>query len=347
MTDQIEHHDGFALFKYPESAGKRSSVHYGPKRDFIGELFAASKKYQPHLRRGTYFSLPEWYNPQYKNGDSFPGGPPTNPYTGKEIEYTGYTPVNDFVNDIQVTQMNALAYDYGTELMWCDIGGPNNSTHMLSKWINWARDNGHQVAFDSRCGLTGDFDTPEYDPNPTNPFIRKWESSRGMDPHSYGYNHVTPDDEYLTGHDIVESLVDIVSNNGNFLLDIGPKGDGSIPEIMKKNLLDAGKWINAHAESIFNTRYWTVTTGKDPFRYTTTENAFYIHYTKQPSKTIVVEDPVPFLPGDIITVVGGKAHGRRVSYTWTRPGSLTLHLDDNIIAGDEYVWTFKIQYGRQ
>jgi alpha-L-fucosidase len=57
----LEHHDGFALFDFPSSISQRSSVHYGPKRDFIKEILAAAKSYQPHIRRGTYFSLPEWY----------------------------------------------------------------------------------------------------------------------------------------------------------------------------------------------------------------------------------------------------------------------------------------------
>lgn len=49
-----EHHDGFALFDFPSTIGRRSSVHYGPKRDLIGELLAAAKKYQPQIRRGRF-----------------------------------------------------------------------------------------------------------------------------------------------------------------------------------------------------------------------------------------------------------------------------------------------------
>lgn len=52
MMYSAEHHDGYALFNFSESVSKRSSVHLGPKRDFIGELFAAGKEHQPHLRRG-------------------------------------------------------------------------------------------------------------------------------------------------------------------------------------------------------------------------------------------------------------------------------------------------------
>jgi hypothetical protein len=54
-----KHHDGFALFDTGETT-HRNSLHYGPKRDILKELFEAAKEYQPQLRRGTYFSLPEW-----------------------------------------------------------------------------------------------------------------------------------------------------------------------------------------------------------------------------------------------------------------------------------------------
>ncbi|KAM3541185.1 hypothetical protein ARSEF1564_005876 [Beauveria bassiana] len=342
-----KHHDGFAIFNFSTSISRRSTVHYGPRRDFLAELFAAAKQHQPHLRRGTYFSLPEWYNPSYKNGGgSFAGGPPTNPYTGKTLDYTGYVEVHDFVADVQAPQMEALAYAYDTEMLWCDIGGPNKSADVMSKWINWARKQGRQVSYNSRCGLKGDYDTPEYDPNPKHPFDRKWESSRGMDPYSYGYNHVTPDDQYMTGEEIVKTLIDIVANNGNFLLDIGPAGDGSIPAIMQKGLRDAGAWIRGHNEAIFNTTYWSVTAGADPLRYTATADAFYIHHVGKPGGVVDIPDPVPYLPGDRVKVVGGTADGSEIRTKWTGPGTLRLVLPDDVVEGDRYVWTFKIEYVR-
>lgn len=167
-----------------------------------------------------------------------------------------------------------------------------------------------------------------------------------MDPHSYGYNHVTPDNEYMTGEAIVTSLIDIVANNGNFLLDIGPRGDGSIAEIMQTNLRDAGAWIRARGEAIFDTTYWSVTAGADPFRYTMTEYAFYIHHIGQPPRVLAIPDPVPFLPGDRVTALGGTANGTPVGFTWTGIGTLKLVLPDAVITGDKYIWTFKIEYVR-
>lgn len=165
-----------------------------------------------------------------------------------------------------------------------------------------------------------------------------------MDPFSFGYNYQTPDSRYLSGRDIVQTLVDTVSKNGNFLLDIGPKNDGSIPAIMQQGLQDAGKWIHAHAESIFKTRYWSVTPGLNNWRYTTTQNAFYIHYLTTPSGTITTPDVVPYLPGDTVTILGGSMDGTAVPVTWNSNGTLSLLVSSALQASDEYVWTFKLAY---
>jgi alpha-L-fucosidase len=165
-----------------------------------------------------------------------------------------------------------------------------------------------------------------------------------MDPFSFGYNYETPDSQYLDGNGIVQELVDIVSKNGNFLLDIGPRNDGTIADIMVQGLTDAGSWINAHAESIFKTRYWSVTAGTGNFRYTTTQDAFYIHYLTTPGTTVDVPDKVPYLPGDTLTVLGGSMHGSRVAVTENGDGTVSLGLSSAQVAADKFVWTFKLAY---
>jgi alpha-L-fucosidase len=193
-----KHHDGFANFDTKETTN-RSSLHYGPKRDLLAELFDAAKEYQPSLRRGTYFSLPEWFNPNFapygfsqlatNSSTTWPGIIARNPYTGLEEPYTGGFPVNDFVADIMVPQMEILAYDYETDIMWCDCGAANGTAAFASDWWNKAREQGREVTINSRCGVAevADFDTPEYATFSTSQ-RRKWESNQGMDPYSYGYN---------------------------------------------------------------------------------------------------------------------------------------------------------------
>ncbi|KAF5580835.1 alpha-L-fucosidase [Fusarium subglutinans] len=292
-----KHHDGFSLFNMPSSISKRNSVVWGPKRDFIGDLFAAAKQYQLDLKRGIYFSMPEWYNPAYAKyaaclaGCNDFGIPDTNPYTGANVTYTGYVPVNDFVLDIQLSQMNILANEYETDYM-------------------------------CRCGYAVDMSNPEYESG-FSTHAGSWESNRSMDPYSFGFNYMTPNDAYMTGGDFINSLVDIVSKN------------------------DAGKWLSTHGESIYETRFWWTTSGQNNFRYTTCPqylSAFYIHYLTKPPSYLVVPDLVPYLLGDTVTLLGGSGAGTVIKVDWLSNGSIALHIPDEAINGDEYVWTFKLDY---
>ncbi|KAJ6437981.1 glycoside hydrolase [Purpureocillium lavendulum] len=347
-----KHHDGFALFNMSSSISNRNSVRLGPKRDLLGELFAAAKKYHPEIHRGTYFSTPEFFTPaSLKNSglsQYFYQGVPKNAYTGAEVPYTGFVQ-NDFVSGIQLPQMNILANDYGTELMWCDQAGPSMSDQFAANFFNKAFSENKPVTMNDRCGtvnsqsVPGDFHTPEnsvnlrFDP-------KLWEVCRSMDPDSWGYKANTPDSKYMTPNTIVYTLLDAISKGGNLLLNIGPKPDGTIKEIMQTNLRTAGTWIKSHSESIFGTKYWPLGKGgSGNFRYTETDKAFYIHYLTKPSGSITITDPIPWMEGDKVTVVGGSKNGAAVSAS-ASGNSVVLDVPQEISDADQYAWTFKITY---
>ncbi|KAK8098567.1 glycoside hydrolase family 29 protein [Apiospora kogelbergensis] len=325
-----KHHDGYAIFDIPENITKRTAVSLVPYRDLLGELFAAAREHQPHLHRAAYFSLPEWFHPDYEplGFGSWPGGNATNPFTNETLPYTGYVPLRggdgkgDFVRDLIVPEMDILATDprYEVEIMWCDIGGPNATVDFAARWYNYAAASGRQVSMNARCGIPGDFDTPEYSQYSTSQ-RRKWESSAGMDPFSYGYNRATPDAAYMNASTIITTLLDIVSKNGNFLLDVGPTETGEIPEIEQRNLRQAGAWLKDHSESVYGTTYWSVTpqfinasTNTD-VRFTMTMDAFYISVLNQTTNNIVEihDTPVPWIEEDRVTIVGGQMAGQVVS----------------------------------
>lgn len=363
-----KHHDGFALFNTSETTN-RNSLLYGPHRDIVQELFTAAEEHQPSLKRGTYFSLPEWFNPDFgpygfaqlpgNSSTSWPGIIARNPYTGLEEPYTGRLPIDDFITDLMVPQMEILAYNYSTDILWCDCGAANGTAPFAAAWWNHARSQDRQVTINSRCGLAevADFDTPEYATFSSSQ-RRKWESNEGMDPYSYGYNRATPDNTYMNATTIVQDLVDMVSKNGNFLLDIGPRADGSIVDVEAANLRMAGEWIHAHGEAIFNTTYWFVMSeiADNRARFTQTDDAFYILFLDEPkSSDIYIDAPLPLLKGDIISVVGGNSsHSHHI--TWEEgvrknqtdesfSGSgFTFHIPESAWAGEKYCWVLKISY---
>ncbi|OCL03917.1 glycoside hydrolase family 29 protein [Glonium stellatum] len=340
-----KHHDGYAIFDLPANVSERTSVAQVPHRNLLQELFDAATEYQPHLHRATYYSLPEWFHPDYKKYGfgEWPGGNATNPFTNETLPYTGYVPVSDYLTDIIMPEMNTLA-SMGIEIMWCDIGGPNRTAEFAASWFNAAAAQNRQVVMNARCGLPGDFDTPEY-ARYAAVQTRKWESNLGMDPYSYGYNRATPTSSYMNASTIVTSLVDVVSKNGNFLLDVGPLPNGTILEVEQKNLREAGKWIKSHGEAIFNTTYWFVTPQEgNNIRFTVTADAFYILCMAKPNDTLVLDSPVPWVEGDDVKVVGGNLAGAVVPSGILSNGSLMLNISKEVADADQYTWAFKITY---
>ncbi|WP_330278883.1 alpha-L-fucosidase [Streptomyces sp. NBC_00056] len=333
-----KHHEGFAL--WDTKLSDRNSVKMGPKRDIIKELFDASRRYAPELHRGLYFSMPEWFNPD----NPWMGHAPRNPYTLEPVPYTGYTSGKDYVKGFQAPQMLELIHDYDPQLLWCDIGGVNDSRNVLAEFFNHGknRPKPYEVAVNNRSGIGfHDFTTPEYTTY-DNTVVAKWESSRGLDPYSYGYNAETPDDRYMSTEEVVHSLVDIVSKNGNFLLDIGPRGDGTIPEIMQTRLRETGHWLKTNGEAVYDTTYWSrmAQLGED-LRFTVRPNkAFYIHSLAEPGATLTVEAAVPVRPGDKVTMLG---YDRPLNWR-TTGGSFVVDVPTAARAAGEHVWVFKVEW---
>ncbi|MGW4515776.1 alpha-L-fucosidase [Streptomyces sp. NPDC004393] len=333
-----KHHEGFAL--WDTKVSDRNAVKMGPRRDLIRELFDASERYTPELHRGLYFSMPEWFNPD----NPWMGHAPRNPYTLGPLPYTGYTAGKDYVRDYQAPQMLELIHGYDPAVLWCDIGGANDSRDVLAEFFNHGknRPQPYEVAVNDRSGIAfHDFTTPEYTTYAST-VVAKWEASRGLDPFSYGYNKATPDDRYMTAEEIVRSLVDIVSKNGNFLLDIGPRADGTIPEIMQTRLRETGRWLKTNGEAIYDTTYWSrmAQLGED-LRFTVRQNkAFYIHSLTAPGSTLTVEAPVPIRSGDKVTLLG---HDRPLTWT-TRNGSLVIDVPEAARKAGRHVWVFKVEW---
>ena len=146
------------------------------------------------------------------------------------------------------------------------------------------RETPKEVVVNNRCKIQAgdlnspelDFMTPEYTVH-SEITPQKWESSRGIG-NSYGYNQFETDAQYQTSDEIIDSLVDIVSKNGNLLLNIGPRADGSIPKIQLDRLAAVGDWLDVNGEAIYGTkphRYAEDSASEVPVRYTIKDDALY------------------------------------------------------------------------
>ncbi|KAK7057925.1 glycoside hydrolase family 29 protein [Favolaschia claudopus] len=348
-----KHHDGFSLFDTGNTTN-RSSVNYGPKRDLIKELLETAKQQAPSLHRGTYYSLPEWFNADYaKYGfGQWPGGAARDAFNASLTQpYTGAFPLEDYIDDLQLPQMLKLAMEYDTEIMWCDIGGPNRTLDFAAQFYNHAEAQGRQVTMNNRCGNVPDFETPEYATfgsiQPTS-----WESSEGMDPFSYGLNSATNASEYKNGTTIVQTLVDIVSKNGNFLLDIGTTAEGEIIEPMKQGLLDTGAWLDYSGRCIYDTTYWfpgsqdaNPPANAPAVRFTTTPTTFcIIAFTQPEDGQLVINKRVPLLPEDTLRLL--TANGA-IEVAWSvdvGTGQLTVDIPGAAMADGRFAWVLEGEY---
>ncbi|KAL1728215.1 glycoside hydrolase superfamily [Schizophyllum commune] len=265
-------------FNAEEFVGNRNSLNYGPKRDLIAEIMLAANNTQPQLHRGV-ITFSNAYN----------ASAPPEPYTS-------YVEVDDFLQDIMKPQIEALFYQYETDILWCDVGGPT--------WFNRAKQEGRQVVANARCGANYlDFDVSVA--RDQEGHLRKWESSEGSDPYSYGYNRDTPYEDYRNTTYILHLLVEIVSKNGNYLIDIGPTANGTIVPPLRSSLLMVGEWLKIGGDAIYGTKYWYVAAEDDDLRFTTKDDAFYILSLVCPEGGVIsTKLPLPLKGGDKATFLG-------------------------------------------
>ena len=143
-------------------------------------------------------------------------------------------------------------------MLWNDIGYPaaGRSPQLFADYYDVHPDGVVNNRFDF-LGVAGgtahaDFTTPEY-AQMDDITAAKWEACRGIG-HSFGLNRNAPDDDLLNVDALVHLLVDIVSKNGNLLLNVGPAADGRIPHAQAERLLGLGWWLKVNGEAIFTRR---------------------------------------------------------------------------------------------
>ncbi len=144
--------------------------------------------------------------------------------------------------------------------------------------------------------IHADFRTPEYTTYKRSvPW--KWEATRGLG-YSFAYNRNETEEDLLSPTELVHLLVDIVSKNGNLLLNVGPRPDGSIHASQVEALEGIGKWLSSNGEAIYGSHPWTrcqdIGEKGAEVRYTWKGNFLFVIVITQPSdgKLILPDLPV-------------------------------------------------------
>lgn len=144
-----------------------------------------------------------------------------------------------------------------------------------------------------------DFATHEYTDFPTTayPNTRYFEGTRGV---GRSFAYTANDTDFVSGHALVHLLVDVVSKNGNLLLNIGPRADGSVPDQQARPLKDLGRWLRVNGAGIYGTRPWRVDQAVaregDKLRFTTDAEGHLYVFVDQASAV----DKVVTIPGVLV-----------------------------------------------
>jgi len=226
MVMTTKHHEGFCLFdtKTTDFCAPKQ----GPGRDLVREYVEAARA--EGLRVGFYYSLMDWHHPD-----------------GARCE-RDEAARRRFVDYIH-THLRELMTNYGkVDVLWYDVSWPLDAAGWESEKMNrMVFGLQPDIVVNNRNKLAGDFSTPEQQITATE-VGRAWESCMTMND-SWGYHRA--DDAWKTPKQIVRNLITCAHDGGNYLLNIGPKPDGSVPSESVQILDAVGRWTARNGESVY------------------------------------------------------------------------------------------------
>jgi alpha-L-fucosidase len=260
MVMTTKHHEGFCLFD------TKLTNYCAPKqaagRDLVAEYIEAAKA--EGMRFGFYYSLMDWHHPD--------GALCAHDEAARRR----------FVDYIH-GQVRELCSNYGkVDVLWYDVNWPLTPEGWESEKMNkMVRQLQPDILINNRSGIPEDFTTPEQH---IQAFSTPWEACMTMND-SWGYQRA--DDDWKSPKTVVRNLITCARDQGNYLLNIGPKADGSIPEPSVEILTSVGRWMDGHAELIHRADLCRVKRSNFA-NFTRQGNTLYIHAYFWPGETVAI-----------------------------------------------------------
>jgi alpha-L-fucosidase len=312
IVPTTKHHDGFCL--WDTATTSFNAAHRGPRRDLVAEIARATRA--AGARLGLYFSgALDWhvsdFGPIESSTDLFR-------LRRNDQAFARYA----------AAQLQELIRRFSPDLLWNDIDWPDagkgRAPYGLAHLLHEYREAVPEGVVNDRWGVPyHGFWTREY-AHVAQTLEHPWEATRGLG-WSFGYNEAEGPEHTIGERELVHLLVDVVSKNGNLLLNVGPAADGTIPALQRERLAALGAWLARHGEAIYATRPWLrsgdtpsdpVTgrpdPGRSPVAYTRRDRTVFVHVL-EPARGRVALAPelvgaarLDWLPGGAPVQVTGR-----------------------------------------
>lgn len=260
-----EHHDGFQMYR--SGLSKYNAWDMGPHRDILGELKEEAE------RQGLYFCTSNhraehWFfmghgkefesdvKEPLKRGDFYwPAMPEPDTVELRSHPY----PTEEFLNDwllrnyeiIDQYQPSLLYFDWWVQHEAFRGALQKLAAYYYNRGLEWGKEVGICYKYDAMAFGSGIVEVERGGIREAAPY--PWQTDTAIAKNSWCYTDTL---DYKTSRQIICSLVEAVCRNGNMLLNVGPKGDGSIPEEDKRILKEIGAWLKVNGEAIYGTYVW-------------------------------------------------------------------------------------------
>ena len=347
-----KHHDGFCMFDSKETdykiTGSKSPFANNPKANVAKEVFSAFRN--QGFMTGAYFSKPDWNTKDYW-WRYFPPKDRNVSYDPKKYPQRW----EDF-KTFTYNQIQELMTGYGTmDILWLD-GGWVRPKSSIDTTVEWQRTITHNQDIDMpkiaamarthQPGLLvvdrtvhGEYEnyvTPEQQV-PATYLPYPWESCITLG-NSWSY---VPGDQYKSSRKVIHMLTDIISKNGNLLLNVGPGPDGEWDTLAYNRLEAIGKWMKINAEAVYESEADPNLPRQGKWAFTRKGTNVYAIY--QVAENEMIENSLSVnLPAGVkvkgVSVMGGP---QKVKFT-QNGGQVVLFTTDKSIVKQTEALVFKL-----